>query len=244
MKLTLGTRHSHSRKSADSRRDAFAPAEKGAILVELSLVIPMLLLITVGVVNIASIIWQTQVVMEGMNTAVRKATNLSNDYLPCLTIENEAVQVFNTYRSTYGNRMGVNLPLVASDAPQYAFIPRVYDGYARTLIKISMNTMPVDNCVLCMGRMMSYMPITLTKQFALEWVCTDPAHRMPIVHPPSSPESKFTTGCVDRVYFQIAFFIPVIYFFIDIIKRSYMRYNMLVFAAESTSKRDGGQYEY
>ena len=178
MKLTLGTRHSHSQKSADSRRDAFAPAEKGAILVELSLVIPLLLLITVGVVNIASIIWQTQVVMEGMNTAVRKATNLSNDYLPCLTIENEAVQVFNTYRSAYGNRMGVNLTSSWSD-PAVCIHTKVYDGYARTLIKISMNTMPVDNCVLCMGRMMSYMPITLTKQFALEWVCTGPATACP-----------------------------------------------------------------
>ena len=62
-------------------------------------------------------------------------------------------------------------------------------------------------------------------------------HRMPIVPPPFRRRASSQRAVVlIEFILGFAFFIPVIYFFIDI-SWSYMRYNMLVFAAESTTER-------
>jgi Flp pilus assembly protein TadG len=145
----------------------------GAILIETAIVIPFLLLVTVGVINIGSIIWQIQAIMEGARVGSRKAANLTNDSVSCVTIQNEAKQVYNQYVLDYGKSMGITLSSSWAP-PQACFKNATYNGYTRTLIKVSVSTQPTNNCVLCMMNLLSYIPINISRSFVLEWGCSQP----------------------------------------------------------------------
>lgn len=144
---------------------------RGAVLVELAIILPLLILFLVGVVNIASILWQLQVVSEAMTSGARKAANLSNDYVACSEVENEAVRAFNAYVTANGRKMGVLLSSAWVE-PNVCIQQGTYDGYVRSLVSVQVQTAAADNCILCMGRYLSFIPAHLKRSFALEWTCT------------------------------------------------------------------------
>jgi hypothetical protein len=151
----------------------------GAVLVELALVIPVLFFIVVGVINLASIIWQIQVVYEGTKFAARKSADYSLAPWPltCHDIVEQTKSNFTSYITSYGRSMGVQMD-TAWSSPTACVRESIWDTYPSQhgQIRITVNNAGASpaNCILCAFDLLSYINVTVNRTFGLELGCTSP----------------------------------------------------------------------
>ena len=145
------------------------PSERGVSVIEFSFVLPLLLILTTGVVNLGSAIIQVQEFSGAVRHGARLAANQSNFETTCSTLQNSGTEATTSYvRGGPGVYM--------ADGWQDAEVRKLsvtWDGLEQEYFEISVGTRTEeDNCLFCYQGIIDRFQVDLNSLFAVEDECT------------------------------------------------------------------------
>ncbi len=151
---------------------SFAVAERGNALVEFALILPVFVLMTAGLMNLGSILWQLAAVADAIRYGARTSANSSNYDGPlasCATLAARAAGSTSSYvASAKTNSRGWWSPAAAGTSVAVWGSPGSPDFIQVPYVSVSMNTGATDNCVFCFENVLRRMQVDLSASFAIE----------------------------------------------------------------------------
>lgn len=147
--------------------------QEGNALVEFALCLPFFMIVTAGLMNLGSILWQIQAVSDAARYGARTSahmTNFDSTTMPCSLLATRAQSDSSSYMSSaktnsrgwWDNASGTTNAAVwgSTGQPDHMVVP-----YVSVTMTSGTNS---DNCVLCFENVVRRMQLALSSSFAIE----------------------------------------------------------------------------
>lgn len=147
-------------------------SEAGVALVEMAICLPFILLCIAGLVNLASILFQLQVVADAARHGARVTAHLSNFQDSCFTLELTSSLETERFLQQYALQSSHFLASMWG-VPQVTRASKSWDGVAADTISVRLDSTGAT-CLFCLDGLLGSLSLSSGSTFVMERTCTAP----------------------------------------------------------------------